>query len=286
MWIIYASGSALAESLCNAATRSTRDRWTVVTTAWFLRVFAALTVAILALVLHGPPPIPSASAWIPGAASIIMNAGTTLLMIRALRDSDLSLTAPIAALSPVMLLATDPLITGELMPPLGMLGACVIALGLYLLNLPTLKTHGPLGPFRAIWKERGPRMMLAVVVIWSVTAPLDRLASHGWDPLWYAASLQAGVGILLTPVWLLTSRGSGSKPWFLMLVGLGAGIASACQMTAIASVSAAYVISIKRFSAPLGVVWGRVWFHEPHFRERLIGALVMTVGAVCILLSL
>jgi hypothetical protein len=34
------------------------------------------------------------------------------------------------------------------------------------------------------------------------------------------------------------------------------------------------------------VVWGRLWFKEPHFRERLLGAIVMSAGAALILMSL
>lgn len=286
MWILQASTSALLDSWNNAAIRSTKDRWSAESVAWWQRCVAALTVTAFALIWSGAPSAPSASAWVPAAISIVFNAGITLLCIRALQSSDLSLTAPIMALSPVLLLVTEPIMTGEAIPPLGILGALVIALGLYVLNLPDLRKHGLLGPFRAVWREPGPRAMLFVVLAWSVTAPLDRMAVRAWDPLWYSASLQAGVGLLITPFWIRKRRVTEARPWRLMLVGLMQSGATACQMAAMAVAPATYVVALRRFSAPLGVVWGKLLFKEAHFLERMLGAVIMAAGAVIILMSL
>ena len=192
---------------------------------------------------------------------------------RALREA-LSLTVPITALSPVMLLLTEPLMTGRFVPPLGMAGIGVIAAGLYLLNLPALRTHGPLGPFRSVWKEKGPRLMLLVVMCWAVTAPLDRMAIEAWHPLWFAACLHGGIAVLLTPLWIRARRTKPSAPGEWKLLGLGplSGVASMLQMVAMTGAPVAMVIALRRFAAPLTAVWGRLFFKEPDFRTRLIQA--------------
>jgi drug/metabolite transporter (DMT)-like permease len=286
--IAQSLGSAFFESGYNAASHAAGTRWPIETIAWWQRVAACLTIVACAFLLTGAgPDAPSGAFWLPALGSIAVNAGTSLMYVRALRE-DLSLTVPITALSPVLLLATEPLLTGRFVPPLGMAGIGVIAAGLYLLNLPALRTHGPFGPFKSVWKRKGTRLMLLVVLCWSVTAPLDRMAIEAWHPLWFAAVLHGGIAVLLTPLWIRARRRKPSAPGEWKLAGLGplSGVASMLQMLAMTGAPVAMVIALRRFSAPLTAVWGRLLFRERGFAERLIGAVIMTLGGALMLLSL
>lgn len=287
MWIVQSLGSAFFESAYNAASHSTGNRWPIEAIAWWQRVTACLFIVLLALLLTGAgPSMPADGFWLPAALSIVINAGTSLLYVRALREP-LSLTVPITAFSPVLLLLTEPLMTGRVVPALGMAGIGIIALGVYLLNLEALRAHGPFGPIAAVWRETGPRLMLMVVTCWAVTAPLDRIAIEAWHPFWFAAALHGGIGLLLTPFWLRArQRHPAAGEWKLAGLGPLTGIASMLQMVALTAAPVAYVIAMRRFSAPLTAVWGRLIFKEPHFRMRLLGAFIMTCGGAVMLLSL
>jgi len=46
----------------------------------------------------------------------------------------------------------------------------------------------------------------------------------------------------------------------------------------------AYVISIKRVSILLSVLWGALLFGETGLRERLVGTLLMLLGVVAVTL--
>jgi len=288
LWVIESFGSALSESVYNADSHQIGHRWSLEAIAWWQRAVAALSIAVFTLCWHGAPALPEPKFWLPAAFSVSLNACASLLYVRALRE-DLSLTVPITALSPVFLLLTEPLITGRMVPAAGMLGVGVIGVGLYVLNFQVLRTLGPFGPIRSVWHQRGTRMMLCVVVIWAVTAPMDSIAVRAWDPLWYAAALHGGIGLLLTPLcWrkpqaLAPRRGDRLR---LASLGLLSGLGSMLQMTAMAAAPATYVIAMRRFSAPLSAFWGWLFFKEPHIRSRLLGALVMAVGAVIMLMSL
>lgn len=52
----------------------------------------------------------------------------------------------------------------------------------------------------------------------------------------------------------------------------------------ISMVKAAHMISVKRLSIVLGVIFGGTVFHEPNFRVRLFGALLMFSEAAGIVL--
>ena len=290
MWVAQGAGSAAFESLLNAASHSIGTRWSTEMIAWWTRITTALVVTVFALCWRGAwPEIPmSARFWIPAVVSITLNTATALLYVRALR-SDLSLIMPITALSPVFLLVSEPIMTGHFVPVTGMLGVAVIAFGLYMQDTSVLRTHGWLGPFKAMWRAQGPRLMLIVVVIWAVTAPCDKMAVSVCDPLWYSVILHGGIALLLTPV-LFRQSSKSAVPvrgaWRLGGLGLLAAAASVCQMTALAVAPATYVIALRRFSAPLSVAWDWLIFKKPHVRARLLGTIIMTVGAAILLLSL
>ena len=103
----------------------------------------------------------------------------TLLYIRAIIISPLSLTVPFLSLTPAFLLITSPILMNEYPPLKGMMGILLIVIGAYALNLDSIK-HGFLAPFRMISKEKGSMMMkqtciwdacLVVINFWIANQP-------------------------------------------------------------------------------------------------------------------
>jgi drug/metabolite transporter (DMT)-like permease len=68
----------------------------------------------------------------------------------------------------------------------------------------------------------------------------------------------------------------------LFLPGLFYSVMVASHMVAISLVKAAYMISVKRTSVIVGVLYGYFLFKEKNIRERLSGALLMFIGFVLI----
>ena len=56
----------------------------------------------------------------------------------------------------------------------------------------------------------------------------------------------------------------------------------ASHMTAISLTKVAYMISLKRTSMIMGVIYGYFLFKEKNIRERLAGAVIMFIGFVMI----
>jgi uncharacterized membrane protein len=56
----------------------------------------------------------------------------------------------------------------------------------------------------------------------------------------------------------------------------------ASHMMAISLVNVAYMISLKRTSLVIGVIYGYFFFREKNIRERLSGALLMFIGFIMI----
>lgn len=214
-----------------------------------------------------------------------LNIITSVLYMRAIKVSDLSLSVPMITFSPLFLLMTSPFIVGEFPNMFGVVGVVFIVLGSYVLNLRNSHS-GFFGPFKAIWSERGPRLMLLVAFLWSITAAFEKVAVQDSSPLFFAICLNAFITVGLSFVLFKRARWSLFKTHpGLFGVGLLSGIGLFAQFTALKYTFVAYVISVKRLSVLLSVISGGLLFKEKFLRERLFGACLMVVGVAIIALK-
>lgn len=201
------------------------------------------------------------------------------------RTSDLSLTVPMLAFSPLFMLLSSPLILGEFPAPLGLAGMCLVVAGSWVLQF-SQRRRGLFAPFTALLADPGPRWMLFVAVLWSVGANLDKLGlRRASSPFWLFSVLSL-ICVLLLPYCLWKDR-SGlrrvvRRPMMAILGGLET-VSLLLQMAALRLELAPYVISVKRLSVFFGVLLGAWLFKERGLGERLAGALVMLAGVTLIL---
>jgi len=221
-----------------------------------------------------------------------------ILYMRAIQISDLSITIPFLAFTPVFALFTGWLILGELPKLLGIIGVLLTVIGGYSLNISESK-HGLLEPIKCIFKEKGSSLMLIVAAIYSVTSVLGKKAVLLSAPLFFAcfyfSLLSIVVPIVLSPFWLkdikkirdkLNSKTSLSSSIISYLaVAVSQASMVLCHFWAISLVDVAYMISVKRTSLFFSVIYGKILFKEQRILERLVGVAFMLVGITLILFS-
>jgi drug/metabolite transporter (DMT)-like permease len=218
--------------------------------------------------------------WTALLVSGSLNVVATVLYMKAIKASDLSLTVPMVAFSPLFLLLTSPLLLGETSGLGGTAGVFLIVAGAYRLKAGENKA-GLLGPLRALLAERGPRLMLLVALLWSVSANFDKIGVRNSSPLLWAAALNMFIAAALSPLVLHRRRGKKLSPddlKGLFLIGTAGGLGSICQMTAITLTLVPYVIAIKRTSILMSGLWGHLRLGEAGLRERAPAALLMAAG--------
>ncbi|WP_029460454.1 EamA family transporter [Solidesulfovibrio alcoholivorans] len=251
------------------------------TTAMIGYCLSASVILWLA-VAAGPPVTLVAPFWTCLAVGGVLGGVTYWLYGLALKAGDLSLTLPMLAFTPLFLLVTSPLTLGEFPEPGGLCGIALVVAGAYVLNLRERKS-GVLGPIKALWTRRGPRLMLAVAAIWSIGANLDKLGLRASSPLfWGAAVYTATFLALLGPRLVKKARAGrrlpGLPPWPVAVAGLLEAIGIVCQMHALPLTQVSYVIAVKRLSIVFGVLLGALVLREPDLAHRLPGALLMVAG--------
>lgn len=179
---------------------------------------------------------------------------------------------------------TSFLILGEVPDPRGFLGVCFIMAGAFCLNIHSLK-EGALQPLRSILKEKGSLLMVVVALIYSITSVLGKTAIQHSSPAFMGVCYMPFISIALFPLLLREgTRGVRlrSGGGLLILIGASHALMALCHFKAISMILVSYMISVKRLSLLLGVLFGGVFFHEAHIRERLSGSFLMLAGVVFI----
>ena len=113
--------------------------------------------------------------------------------MRALEDSDLSLAIPFITFTPIFLLFTSPWLVGEFPGFVGLLGILLIVVGSYFLAIQGSDINLT-DPFVAIVKEPGPRRMLSVAAIYSLTSNFDKIGVQSSSPLFWSLSINMVYG--------------------------------------------------------------------------------------------
>ncbi|HHB12883.1 MAG TPA: EamA family transporter [Chromatiales bacterium] len=231
-----------------------------------------------------PWPQPPAAFWGWVAALVPLEILAMALYMRAILVAPLAHTLPYLAFTPVFVTLVGDWLLGERIPPLGLLGVSLVTLGAYLLNLEHLRaTNGwaPLGPLRAILRERGPRLMLAVAALYGVTSVLGKGAVRLVPPLWFGAFYFVLLGVVVL-VTLRPREGlhrlASCKPRAAAAVGLATAVMVLTHFLAVERVEVAYMIAVKRTSLLFGILYGWWWFGERHLARHLLAGGVMVAG--------
>ncbi|OGD97571.1 hypothetical protein A3G16_03375 [Candidatus Curtissbacteria bacterium RIFCSPLOWO2_12_FULL_41_16] len=285
-WFIFAVLTALFESLKDVFSKRSLGEVDEYIAAWSLRVFA-LPFLLPALLFIEMPQLGDGF-WLALAVSGTLNIAATIFYMKALKFSDLSLAVPMITFTPVFLLVTSPLIVHEFPPTLGLLGILLIVAGSYFLNIAE-RRKGNLAPFKALIRQKGPRLMLAVAFIWSITANFDKVGVQNSSPIFWVIAVNLFLAIAMFPIMLLRSTQSlqtvSKNVQALVPIGLVSALGLTFQMTAINLALVAYVISIKRTSSIISVLLGYFLFKEKNLKQRLVGATIMVLGVILIALS-
>ncbi|PMP67478.1 MAG: EamA family transporter [Thermodesulfobacterium geofontis] len=213
---------------------------------------------------------------------LILEIIATILYMKGIKLSPLSLTIPFLSFTPVFIILTGYLLLGEKISIEGFLGIVLVVIGSYCINLPSIKM-GILAPIKSIKKERGSFLLLQVAFIYSITSVLGKKGIILSNPLWFASFYFSILGIASTFVIKILYR---IKLWdfiknhynSILLVGLIQALMCYFHMIALSQIETAYMIALKRTSILFAVILGYFIFKETHILVRLFAVVLMLAG--------
>ncbi len=283
MWVLLAFITAFFTSLKDVCGRKALERVDHYIVAWAWPA-CSLPLLLSCALVEGFPAV-GPEFWPALIVNGLLLSVAAILFFRAIQISELSLSVPMLAFTPVFLLITSPLILREFPRPLGIVGILMIVLGSYVLNIGR-RDKGLFEPFRYLLRNKGSRMMLCVAVLYSIGGNIDKIGVLNSSPAVWIFSLNLFVSVVLGIVVFFRVKDpvmSVARTWkILFLMGIFTGIALISQMYAIRMTIVPYVIAIKRTSVVMTALFGLLWFKERGFQERLMGVVLMIAGVFVI----
>ncbi|MGD0283851.1 MAG: EamA family transporter [Dissulfurispiraceae bacterium] len=283
LWIPLALTSAFLLATSDALTKKALSTHNVYFIAWLRLLFSLPLLGSCLFFI--PVPNLDNTFYRTVLTALPLEIIALVLYTKALKVSPMSLSLPFLSLTPVFLIIVPYLILGESISLPGAFGVLCIAAGGYTLNINKF-SEGILGPFAAIRKEKGALMMIAVAFIYSFTSALGKKAIEHSSPVFFGVVYYIIMFVLFTPVALFKSRGQFRKGAIraVILPGMLDSVTNVTHMTAMSLTKVAYMISVKRLSLLIGVIYGYLFFKESGIKERLTGTLLMLAGFVIIVL--
>ena len=283
LWIILALISALTESLKDFFSKRNMQKVSTATMTWAFFTFTFIVLLPLALFVE----IPKLDEifFISSFANTVVFLIAINLYMKAIESSDLSITLPMIAFTPAFMLIVSPVILGEFPNIFGIAGILLIVFGAYFLKIGESK-KGLLEPFKALLKEKGPRLMLIVAFLFSITASAIKLTIQHSSPM-FALLFLYFINVLLGTIWFAW-RGQLKfaeikRNWKgFTLVGILMAINEIAFFNAVMLTLAPFAIAVKRLSILFGSLLGIKFFKEGEWKQRLLGAGIMIAGVAVI----
>lgn len=283
VWMTYALLMAFFNSFKSVAIKKSLRGLDEYVVSWFIFFLPAVFILPVFLFVAIPD---LGDTFLPTlVAGCLLNVVAMIWSTRALIGSDLSLTTPMTAFSPIFMLLTSYLMLGEFPDSSGLIGVVLIVLGAYCLHLEEWK-NGWKAPLLALVKDKGPRLMLGATFIWSVTANLDKMAINVSSPMFFALTANLLMAMMLFPWAYPRLRDHRKKikqaKINLLAVGFFSAGTAVFQMIALSQTLAVYVMAIKRVSIFLSILLGGLIFKEKNLRSKLLGGAIMILGVIFI----
>jgi len=281
-WFLLSLGSALSKSLADVNSKRIMAKMGEIAAGCVARGIIAL-VALIIILWQGIPTIGPEflkAVFISGT----INVATTFLTLRALKNGELSLVAPILALSPIFLLLTSPIINNQFPNFWGLIGILLSVGGIYSMKIQE-KKFGWFEPIKAIWKSEGVKEALLVAFLYSISANYDSIGANSSSPFFFILTVNFFIfACFLLPAISRKGFFRSIRENFKGLTLVSAFMTSevGLQFTAFQFAIVPYVIAVKSTSALFSVIWGRQFFKEEEFKNRLVGAIIVVAGLALI----
>ncbi len=283
MWILYSLLSALGWATSDAFSKKALSEEHVphLFLLWSRFVFSIPFVLPFLFFTH----IPHLSTkffylhlfWLPLEISAIY------IYLKAIKTSPISLCLPFLSLTPFFLLFTGYILLGEKPAPSATLGILFIVIGSYVMNI-NLKEKGILEPVKAIFTEKGTRLIIIVAFLYSLTSIIGKKLVLYSNPFFFSIYYTIVMSIATLPSGISSFK-RAKVTLSVVLSGAFYGMMILFHMLAIKTAFVSYMIGLKRLSGVFSVIYGYAMFNERHIKPRLLGAILMVIGAILITVS-
>lgn len=282
--LIFILLAALLHATWNYLAKKSRDKLAFL---WLFLIVAMVIYFVPFVYRLRSHHIPT-DGWIYIFATGLIHAFYFWFLGAAYERGDLSTVYPIArGTAPVLVPFVAAGWLREFPSVLGALGIGLVAVGIYTINLPDFSWRGSLQTWRAI--RHGPVLLaFSTGIMTTLYTVVDKRGVQSVDPFIYIYLMFVLSVLFLTPWMLLRKRKELRNEWVnnkrtIGLVGfmcLGTYLLVLSAMATPSKVS--YIAAGRECSIIFSALFGILLLKELHGRQKIVGAVVIVLGLVCI----
>jgi drug/metabolite transporter (DMT)-like permease len=250
---------------------------------------ALLTLAALPFLAGARPLELGAAFWANMVICAVLAVTGNVLLVYALRSSDLSILGPINAYKAVLSLALGVFLIGEVPTAFGLAGVLLILVGSYfVVDRAPDQSHG--NAFMQFLRERGVQLRLAALAFSATEAVfLKRAVLHSSPVITFLFWSILGLPIAAAAIMLLLRGSVGQETlrlrhhWRTYLwLAITTGLMQLTTLLTFDRLQVGYSLALFQLSTLISVFLGYRYFQERSIRRRLFGSAVMVAGAALI----
>ncbi|MDI7259538.1 MAG: EamA family transporter [Thermodesulfobacteriota bacterium] len=209
-----------------------------------------------------------------------------LCLIESYRGGDLSLVYPISRSAPLFTQFWAISFIGEVLSAKGILGIGFVMVGLFVISLkgfPFKNRMAPSDPFTS----RPYLLALAAAIAASIYSVIDKVGVQNLHPVFYTWLINLWMCIFVGLYLFLQKEISFGKVWWkwkreILTIAIFQNVAYLLILMALQVSKVSYVVAFRQVGALFGVGMGIVFLKESHWKTRITGALILTLGLVLI----
>lgn len=286
MWVFYSLFFAIWSSFTVLITKKlTQKSISPIVVMYASLLINTLMIFLLLFFLGGIPNV-TKNFYIYMAISGFLDTIGFISFYYAISMSSISHIAPIGSFAPVFTTFIAIFALREIPTPMKFSGILLVVFGAYLLNIASVR-EGILEPFKKLFSNKGVLLYLFSTVVWGITPIFQKKAifeTHPQIPL-YASIMGMVFGLIfLTPFALKKTIKSLrliiANIKLFAINGVGVAFSQAAAYAAMALIFVGYATSIFRLSSLFTIILGGIFLKEQKIKEKLLGALVMVIGAI------
>lgn len=288
MWPLFALFSSLCETTKDVIGKRGSERTNEYVTAFSTQFFGSILLLFIVLVVGIPTIRPTF--WWALFGFCFTYPSATILYMRAIKLSPLSVSVPMLAFSPIITALLAIIFDRRFPTPTGWIGVVLVCVGLYCARLDrTVLQKGILSPLLRLRQEPGTLAMLGVTIIWSFGVHISALGVRSSSPIFsaWAGGVVGSAILFVIAKWKgkMTTSMVRSHAKYLVSLGVLEGISNVAMNTALTTGLTSYVISIKRSNILWSSLMGKLIYGEAVGKIKIVGLITMLAGIVLILIK-
>jgi drug/metabolite transporter (DMT)-like permease len=247
-----------------------------------------LTAVALPLLLGRPLGALGVVFWANMLTAVLLAVAGNVLLVYALRSADLSVLGPINAYKAVLSLLLAVVLIGELPTLFGLIGVALIVSGSFLV-IDRVPGQARSSAFRQFTREPGVRLRFAALICSATEAVFLKRALLLSSPI-TTFLMWAVFGFPIAAIAAVLLRGGIAaemtrlrREWRTYLwLAATTGLMQVTTLLTFGTLQVGYSLALFQLSTLITVYLGHRYFQERNIRRRLLGSLVMVIGAMLI----